>query len=97
MANRADVLLEAAKVVEAFAWACREGEHGDEWTSRDVRDAVMEAAAELHSLAAQSYTPQHGDIRSVPNGDDQVYLDGRGPDGEQVGPAGWYEIGRLMS
>jgi len=54
MANRAAVLLEAAKVVEAFAWACRNGDHGDDWTNRDVRDAVLEAASELHSLAQQA-------------------------------------------
>lgn len=46
--------------------------------------------------------PKHGDIRSphrhgLPDGDDQVYLDGRDEDGVQIAPAGWYEIGRLCA
>lgn len=42
---------EAAREVSRVARECREGKHGDDWTNRDVRDAILMAAETLEELA----------------------------------------------
>lgn len=49
---RATALNEAAAAADRIATAHREGEYGDELTSREVRDAIETVADELRRMAA---------------------------------------------
>lgn len=51
-AYRAAVLREAADVAGRIATAYREGDYGEELTSREIRDAIETVADELHRMAA---------------------------------------------
>jgi len=51
MANRAEVLREAAEAVRKVGVAHRNCEYGDEMTMREVRDGIDNAADVLDNMA----------------------------------------------
>ncbi|MFI5664619.1 hypothetical protein [Streptomyces sp. NPDC051684] len=63
LADRAAVLREAAELADELAMEMRHGggEDGDawpeEWSSREVRDAVQSVAAAIRTLAAEAQQP----------------------------------------
>lgn len=51
MSEREKYYLEAAEVAVACGRAARNGAFGDEWTSRDIRDAMESVGSVLSQMA----------------------------------------------